>query len=252
MNEQNLYFDKIDAFLLGHMEAAEAEDFKAEIRLDEELTAQVEARKRLIGAMSESGRREMKLQLKNIHREVIDETPRMRKMNWRPLLAAASIAMIGLMMWWLWMPQSTTSQDIFAANYESYELSLALRDEAPEARVGELNQLYRNKKYAESIPILQELIADEESNDQFGAQLQLALANAFFATGEKGRAIQPLLQIIETEDPFLSDEARWYAALFYIEQNNNQAAIPFLTTLANNSRADHHVEAMKILKSLEQ
>lgn len=251
MNEQNQINEKVDAYLLGHLDREAKSKFEIEINENQELARSVASKERLIKAMSVSGRRKMKLELKEIHREVIGEAPKVRRFNWRPLLVAASALFLGAALWLLNSTNSVSNDQLFADNYSKYELKLAVRDSSPTLGVGELTQLYRNNQYAEAIPLLQTLLANEEASEKYGGQLRLALATASFETGDAEKALEALRQILDDKDPFLSDEARWYAALINIEQKNDQAAILFLKNLADNPNADHHKAAQKILKSIE-
>lgn len=238
--------DKIDAYLLGHLDENETANFKQEIRMDKSLAEKVAKRERLIAAMAVSARREMKDQLKEIHKNVIPEA-KQRSINWRPLLVAASVAIIGLMIWRFAFPDGASAQQLFAENYKSYDMSLAVRADGADPRLAEVSQLYRKGDYQQAMPFLQTLASEQAEN----AELKLGLAMAYYETGAVDQALPILNQIIADKDPFLSDEASWYAALFLLKQDRVNDARPLLKDLAERPGADHQLAAKGILSQLQ-
>lgn len=249
MEKENDYFKKIDDYLLGHLTEKEAADFRQQLEVNAELAAALASQERIRKGMLEGGRRALKAELKMIHREVTapqNAEAKIKKLHWRPLAAAAAIALLGILTWWLWAPPPQNPQQLFADNYESYQLLLNQRDAADDTLTLEIAQLYRSGKFEEVLPALQA----QGQQDQPNAQLLLALAITEYETGHPQNAFAPLNQIIRSNDPFLSDLAHWYSALFHLHLQEVAKARPHLEVLANAPDADKHLEAQKILDHL--
>ncbi len=250
MRDQNKYFEIIDDFLLGHLDPAAAEDFQQQMQKDPELAKAVDSQKRLQRGIIVGGRRALKEDLKAIHQEVVGSMPDSepeKKINWRGYVVAAIIVFLALLAWWLWMPQKAEPQKLYAQYYQTFQPVLALRDSNTDPRINEVANLYRNGAYTEAIPLLEALLLQEEDN----SQLLLTLAVARFETGDSSKVFSALQQIIDANDPFLSDQAKWYSALFHLQLQQVDQALPFLQSLADEASADKNQEAKKILDALK-
>ena len=249
MSDKRDFFKKIDDFLLGHLSEEEATAFQQATEEDEALAKALDGRKQLLKGMAVGGRRKLKSKLKSFHQEVI-ETPvavaKTKTLNWRPIAAAAAALLLGVLLYWLWTPTAMNATQIYASNYEPFELVLNLRDTNDKENLDLLVQQYRNQEYTKVIPALETLLQEKNNS-----QLQLALAISRFEAGDQSNAFLPLQNIITANDPFLADQARWYSALFYLQLDQVDRAIPFLQTLATTPDADKHAEAKKILSQLK-
>jgi len=250
MKATNRFFEQVDDYILGHLTEQDVLAFQEELKQNSALAEALDSQERILRGMTEGGRMELKAELKAIHQKVVQAPKpeaKVRKINWRPFVAAASLLLLGLVAWWAWAPQANTPQQIFATHYEPYELMLAMRDEGEDKRIGEAAKLYRQRQFAEAIPILEALIEKEGEH----SQKLLALAISRFENGESEKAFLPLQQIIKDKDPFLSDQAQWYSALFYLKLDQSQKAIPFLEVLAKSPNAAKRSEAQKMLAQLK-
>ncbi len=249
MSDKRNYFEKIDDYLLGHLSEAELTAFEQAVQEEEALAKAVEGRKKLIKGMVVGGRRKLKSKLQSFHQEEIEASkPKAKSRNLirRSILAAAAILLLGILCWWLWSPTAMDATQIYANNYEPFELVLNLRDSDPKDNLDLLIQQYRNGEYAKVIPAIESILQEKNNS-----QLQLALAISRFQTGDKTKAFLPLQKIIANKDPFLADQARWYSALFYLQLDQADLATPFLQTLATTPDADKQAEAQKILSLLK-
>ena len=169
------------------------------------------------------------------------------KRDWRPFIAAVFLLGLGLVSWWFWPPPQNAPQQIFANHYEPYELMFDMGTEAADKRMEVASKFYRQRQFTEAIPVFEILTSEEGEH----AQELLALAISRFEIGKKEKAFLPLQQIIKDKDPFLSDLAYWYSALFYLKLEQSAKAIPFLEKLTNSPNADKQETAQKILEQLK-
>lgn len=256
MKDKENYFEKIDDYLLGHLSEIENTKFEKALESDEALAKAVAAQERIRKGMMEGGRRKLRAELKAIHQEVVfsdessysdEPSAKVRKLNWRPMVAAAAVLLLGVLAWWLWGGQGVSPERLFAQNFEAYDLVLNQRDEGKGEQLPKLIELYDAKKYEVAKPMLESMLKEDVTN----SQLRLALAIARFETNETTTAFKPLTEIIQSEDPFLSDLAKWYSALFHLRLNQIEQALPFLQALADDPDADKHQAAKKILQQIQ-
>ena len=138
-----------------------------------------------------------------------------------------------------------STQELFANNYEPYALNQVLRNSEEDKDLKEAAYLYRNKDYEKSLPSLQNALKSNNS-----PALKIALSISHFENGEPIKALENLNEIIILKDPFLSDVAHWYSALFYLHAGQVEKAKVHLEFLADSPERDKHNEAKKILEKL--
>jgi len=249
MSESKNNFEKIDDFIMGKLKGEELNSFNLELASNEELSAAVEQRNKLYHGIREAGRKEFVADLKEIHKDVIgskQKPSKVIKFNWRPLLMVASTLLVVITSWWLWSGNENDPNSLFASNYEPYALNQNLRDDSGSEDFVEGAKLYREKNYAESLPIFQKLA--EKNNSP---SLKMAIAISHFENDNTPRAIETLQEIIASEDPFLSDLANWYSALFYIKLDEKENAKSHLEILASSSDNDKYEESKLLLSKLK-
>jgi len=248
MNENTDFFNKIDDFIMGNLRDEELNSFELELANNEALAKAVNQQRILYESIRKSGRKEFVADLKVIHKKVVDNDPKLakiRKFNWRPFFAAAAVLFIVASCLWLFIPASTDSQSLFVANYEPYELNQNVRDFQQDQNLLRGAELYRDKNYNESLPILEKV-----SEDNTSSSITMAIAISQHENGETKKAISILQKIIDADDPFLSDLAHWYSALFYLQLDQKENAITHLSILTDSAQNDKYEEAKQLLEKL--
>ena len=248
MNSDNN--NKIEKYLMGQLSKTERAAFLQELQENEELRKAFAIEQRLHQGIKVEGRKELKATLNEIHNRLdpaIDppSVPKSkRKILW-PLLVAASLLLIFSLFWLL--NQTPSPDDLFAQNYQAYELSLALRDGAPTTDLVAANELYRSGKYLEAIPFFQNLTASDTKKYLW----RMGLAISYLETEQLEKAATELSVIYTANDPLLKDQAAWYLAMLALKKNDLSLTKSYLTPLADNAKADHHREAAALLKKIK-
>lgn len=248
MSNNNNNFDKIDDFIMGKLESEELKSFEFELSNNDALSAAVTQQRKLFDGIRNAGRREFVADLKVIHEKVVTEKKRTAKIinfNWRQLLVVASTMCILLVSWWLFTDTSSDAQSIFADNYEPFALNQNLRNFGQEEEMIQAAEYYRNKNYNESLPLLQKIDSNESSSS-----IKMAIAISYFENKDTEKALEILNDIIVSKDPFLSDLAHWYSALFKLQNRQNEEAKSHLEYLSSSLDKDKHLDAKKILEKL--
>ncbi len=239
--------EKIDAYLMGKLSAEEAKAFSDELQQNRALAEEVNTRKQLILGIQSEGRQELRESLDAIHEQLqpkADPIPRSIIRRLSPWLAAAAVALLALLFWFQSRP--ATNQQLYAANYTPYELSLNLRNNNEADKVN-ANNWYSQGHFDQALPLFQKLSAEHPEQGQF----RMGLAICLLETQQKTAAQKELLAIYNSGDIFLKEQAGWYLGLIALSNDQLTAAKTYWTPLANNPQADHHSDAQKLLAVLE-
>ncbi len=252
---------KIDEYLMGKFSPKEEASFLNEVDTDKELQEELAIAKRLINGVKAEARLNLKSDLQKIHESINPsadsssdeestspirklESPQTRR-RWMPWLAAASILLVLSLFWFSSRPINT--QKLFAQNYSPYDLSLAVRGDAPSAKLMEANDLYRQGKFKSAIPIFEEIVSETPAQQL----IRMGLANSYLENNQLEKAQQEYETIYHSNDPLLKDQSIWYLALLSIRQDDLPKAKTYLELLTNNPKADRYEEAKSLRKKLK-
>lgn len=249
MKDKNHNFYNIEDFIMGNLKGEDLDAFERELAQNKELSEEVTQQKKLYQGIRTAGRKEFVKDLKEIHKSVVGidrNSSKIINFNWRPILAIASIFLVAFFSWWLLSIPSHSSQDLFSKNYEPYSFNQNLRDSDQDKQLIQAAEFYRNKKYAESLPLFQKAAQNNNSSS-----IKMAIAMSYFENDEPQKAINVLKEIIDSQDPFLSDLAHWYSALFYLHLDEKENALSHLQLLASSDQNDKYLEAKDVLTKLQ-
>jgi len=82
-------------------------------------------------------------------------------------------------------------------------------------------------------------------------EIKLVAAISALEVGDHTLAKTQLESITVSDDFFYVDHARWYQALLHLGEGQKDAAVDLLMSLAKNPKADHHEDAVKLLKTIK-
>ncbi|MEM9549017.1 MAG: tetratricopeptide repeat protein [Bacteroidota bacterium] len=246
MSKKKDHFEQIDTYILGQMSDEQKNQFEEAMKNDIALKNEVSLRRDMMQGIKIDGRKKLKQTLEEIHHQKDRTTEKSIASRQRTLptwLVAASIVLL-LSVTFLW--NSLKQPNLVKSYYQPYELSLNLRSDDSAEDLATIDKLYTEGDYSTVQPLI-EAYLNKNPNQK---TLQLALAICQFETKEYEKALNTL-QSLES-DPFLKDQARWYAALIYIDENNRSEAIKKLNPLVEDTKSDHHEEAKRLLGEIEK
>lgn len=239
----------IDRYLLNLLNQEEKRAFEEKLKSDKALFNEMSQHKELIDDIEGIGRLEMKEKLQNIHNQLYPKTPNstqnLRRLYFRIAAAAIFIGVLSIGFWW--MQQAPTPADLYAQNFEPFELSLTQRSEEGN-EFKQIESLYSKGNFKGAIPLLENVI---NNNNVKSSQLLMGLGVAYLQTGQPNKAITQFKNILETNDFNFEDEAQWYLGLSYLKLNDIKNAKIYLGVLASDAGKDHHQAAHKILSQLD-
>ncbi len=250
MENNNLPDNLIDDFIMGLLNKEEDKQFRQGLQKDNKLAERVKIRRDVINGIEAFGRKDLKNQLKVIHKEVIGQkaSPAKRRSLLPYLAAAASILILVMAVAYL-MNQGgvPNSQELYASYFKPYDISGAQRSEGNEQLI-QLEKLYANQKYAEALPLLEiQLNADETKS----SDLLLAAGISNLELNQSEKALSYFNRITAKGDFNFEDEVRWYSALAYLKQDDITKAKELLEILSGDASADHSKEAKRLLDQLK-
>ncbi len=234
----------MDDYLLERLDAEAMENFSRRLKKDPELRKEIENRKVILGMLDAFGDLEMMEQISAVHQKEMTQSRKTRRL---PILwsTAAAIALaIGLCIW-LW-PKTNTPAQLFAANYEAYELSFAARSKENSAQLAKANQFYQAGDFAAALPLLQKIADAQEASPK----IDLAIAIAQIETGQYQTALSYFNAIKNKDFDLYRDHAFWYAALLQLKQGNIDAAKKDLQQLTKQSKNPFYRQAKSLLSQL--
>ena len=231
------------------MERLNKEDANAirqRMQTDTQLAEAVKLRREMIYGVEAFGRKALKEQLKGIHEEVIHQpAPTAKRRPLFPILAAvAAVLLLLLMLPWLIDGDAQSPDELYAAYFEHHLISLAQRD-AVDPNLLTLEKLYNDKNYQDALDLFETYL-----NGSIASNLLLGAGISYLETGQPEKARPLFNQIIDSKDFNYADQARWYGALAALKLNDATSAKSFLQPLVEDKSADHHEEAMELLRKL--
>ena len=248
MENDKLTDQLIDEFIMGLLNKKDDRAFRQRMEMDLDLAEQVKLRREIISGVEAFGRKTFKQELKDIHTEVIDQkaSPAKRRSLLPYIAAAASVLVLVIALYWMMNDNGKISpEEIYIAAFKAPDISIAQRAEGNEQLLT-LEQLYKNKDYQAALPLFEaELKNTPTSNLLLGAGI------AALESDQVEKALSYFKQITEKGDFNFENEVSWYSGLAYLKLGDVDEAKNALRPLVVVERADHHEEAIAVMKALE-
>lgn len=133
----------------------------------------------------------------------------------------------------------------FDTHFKRIDLSSTLGSGDPDSLYSRARDLYANDQCVDALPILDELLADQ----QFEARPTALLikGTCLLEAGDAAAAIELFRQVPPTAaGPYQS--AEWYTALAYLKLEDAEAASALLRNIAENPRHRHREDAEGVLE----
>jgi len=223
-------FEQIEAYLQNRMSEAEKEAFEVRMRGDQELKAAVDLQLELMNAIETEA---VKSSLDNIHQQNFGSS-RERKLSrsWiRPVLIAASFALLILAGWLILRPASPSSDQLFATYYSTpngLPTTLGLQDQLAFSD-GMVD--YKRGDFLEARQKWQPLYRQFSENDTLGYFLGLT----YLENEQTDSALFYWQNTLEqTPSTSYNDALQWYMALALLKKGRMQAATERLNALTQN------------------
>ena len=107
--------------------------------------------------------------------------------------------------------------------------------------------LCQKKKYTQALALIEGL----DESTQLDPRFTFAKGLCFLNLDYFQQASQVFTQLIEEGHPFIEDQTMWYLAITNIKLEKVEEAQSFLEILAGEPTSDFHIQAVNLLKELE-
>ncbi len=237
------HFDIIHRFLEGELEGEELKEFEANLKLNPELSAELELQKKANEFL------DFQKTITNIEKSLKQEkfdVKSIRKIKyWTWVAASVAVVVIGYFV--LSFNQPMSNEKIFAEYYNFVPSDAIGRDcqEGVSILVKGLEEYDKHNYKIATDYLNKALITDP---DNIYAHFYLSMIS--IETNKYQEAINKLKEISSKEFIYI-DENDWYMALCYIKLENNDEAIKILTRIIESDNV-YKENAKKILKEIEK
>jgi len=247
MNQE--YYERSERYLLDQMSESEKIEFEQEVKTNKALQKELEIAKAIIDSVALNAKRNVKAELNEIHNKHFGtgtskqhrdtKNPRI----WSLVRNIAAILILGILLTYVFLPKSMTSEELYTSYYEAPELELNYRGGDDDRVVAQLSQYYEAKNYMSYI----KLADQQDSLILARPTLQFAKAIAYVETENLTSAI-PLFEKLRT-NPLHKKRSQWYLALTYLNEGNLDKAKSILNEIADG-QGSYNNKAKEILGKL--
>ncbi|WP_367390582.1 tetratricopeptide repeat protein [Lewinella sp. LCG006] len=246
--KEDHYWDEIDDFLDGHLDRQAHEAFQQRLANEPELAKDTLFQQEMRQGIAYGSQDDLRSRLQMIHEETVgQQTARIAPIGrqlWLRWSAAAAL-LIGALGILFWLQQKPSPEQLFAANYEVYQLDATTRGAEENEQHSKALKAYQQKDYTIAIEQLSNIL----QNDSENPTLQLALAISYWENGQPQQAQSAIKTLFN--HPLLKGQAYWYAALFALAEAKPEAAASYLEKVPSDS-GPLSVKAVKLLKQLKK
>lgn len=261
--EEETEYDQIEQYLAGQLTGAELSTFEDRLQADPTFAEKVQLLKEMEEALSDPKAIALQEKLNNIGADFMAttepvaasvETTKATKvvpMYKKPWAIAATVALAVSAGGGLWQMQSIDAlshDQLFAQNYEVYQLDGLVRGTQGADELENALQLYQNKSFKNAAEVL--AILNEKDIDN--QKVMFALANAYLNQNppQLDQAANYFNQLIDMNTSVYVPKAQWYLALIYIKQNKMEQAKLMLSEVVDSGDANAD-EAKTLLEQLK-
>lgn len=212
-------FDRVEKYLAGTLNAEERKAFEQDLEEDETLKAELNLHKDLAETLKSEELHKFRNLLEKTNENWSNKTSEAKQISLMPRVfaaIAAAILLLVLAYQFILRPTSISSDELFAANYTSY--NMVLKERSGDALSADLNEAivaYNRQDYEQAADLFNRLYnqTPEQLSYQFYA------AQAALSANRVEVAIEQFSRLLDQEGhPFL-EQSRWYLALAYLKKD---------------------------------
>lgn len=226
----------IEAYLLGQLSPEEKAKFEERLSKDNAFKQEVKLYQNLLEGIRDVGRNDLKKELQDLEKEFTQIEG--QTFNLRPTFligVAAAICLILIPLYIFYTPNSLFDQ--YFEPYDNFVASVE-RGETATNPYQQAFQAYENADYAQAIEVFESLTAPQKNEEAVIFYLGLS----YLAQKITDPAKVKLLQVIAMNRDF-KEQAQWYLALAYVQDNQKNEA---------RSLLQKHIQSSKFQKAKAQ
>jgi tetratricopeptide (TPR) repeat protein len=241
----------IDKSILGTLTSYEESKLEAYIMEQPATKLEITMRTDILKGFEYNADQELKDVLNKIHNEEILNASPNKLLKRIGVILISLAVMCGSYSLYKMINNSANSSTtdgpvLYASYFQPYTPSLETRSN--EKILDDAYQIfidaYRAQNYLKSLETITPLIESADNNTLLMAGISA------METGKTQESLEYLNKIIDSNDFYFIDHAKWYKSLVLIKENKIQEANLLLNELANSPKADHHDESVSLLREI--
>ncbi len=233
----------IDKLILNEISELELTQLEAAISESPKIRNEINFRKDINKSMEYLGNEDLRKLLNRIHEEEIEGKTAPKKHHWKiPLFFLFALG-IALLIYQFTKPVKISSHLVYAEYFSPYPSSEE-RGEDEAKLIQGFKAHYSDKNYQKALDQIKPILNTQNN------EMKLMAGICALESDDFHLSTQLFNDILSTKDYYFQDHANWYLALTYLKQDKIKEAITILTQLKNNPKADHHKQAMELLKKI--
>lgn len=244
IRDQELY-EKIEAYLNGHLSETEIKKFEKELKTNDRLRLEVRKHKLIDQALSDTSTLAFQSKLDKIrvkHKQKL-ATPFRGAKRWYGLAAAISgILIIGLT---IYFSGSDSSKSLYQEYYTVYEIQNIHRGENAQDKALDPFNLYSEGNYSQAILGFQFLLHEPKYDQN---EIYLYLGNCHLNEGAFDSAIETFKKVSDQSSYYV--DATWYITLSYLAKTDRVNSTKYLNVLLKTNTI-YDRPASKLLREIQ-
>lgn len=241
----------IDKFILGTISHKEKEKLEAHIMEIPTTKLEIQMRRDIVKGLEYNSDQELKSILEQIHNEEISGSKNNALFKKIGVALLCLVLILGAYFLYHTMTSDTGSGlqegPVLYANYfQPFETALETRStEITDASsLTLLVDAYKQKNYEKVLEEFEPLAAQADNN------ILLIAGISAMEIDSHDTSIAYFDRIIDSNDFYFLDHAKWYKALALLKTNEISKAKTYLNDLATNPKADHHDDSISLLREI--
>lgn len=245
--------NEIDRYLHRELNEEELAAFEAEMENNADLVTEVNLYQDIDAAVQESDVMTLRARLESINKDMIDEKRKERsfaaKIPHRKLIAVSVAASLILLLGISGVLQNNlySPADLYSEYYSTYPATgISRSGTGTDNEISKALVQFNQKNYGESLSILRTVL-DQDAGNPVG---NFYSGMAYQETGQYEKAIDSYQHVIKTGNNLFVDQAEWYSALCYLQNDDRKNAIRQFKRVAKN-KTFYSKKALAILRKLK-
>ncbi|WP_163717942.1 tetratricopeptide repeat protein [Mangrovibacterium lignilyticum] len=232
--------EEIDQFLNMELSEDELASFESELSNNPDLVAELELFKEIDSALEEKDVMGLRDKLDRISKDIIKEKRKERSFiaripNSRIAVAtiAASLILLISITSLLSRHQVANERELYSEFFRPYEATGIFRSNNSnlDSKISIALHKYNEANYAEAVQLFNEVLQSDSSNP-VGNFYQ---GMSYQGLGEFNQAISSYNEVIKAKNNLFMEQAEWYTALCYLQNDNRRKAFKQLQRIAENN-----------------
>ncbi len=237
MPDKENKYELIEKYLNGELTGSELASFEESLLTDPNLQEEVALHKGLHDFISNEAEMKLRSQLAVADRE--SRKGKVISFNMKFLAVAASIIVIFFTGYFLLNTKNNDGKKLFAQNFQAYQMVISSRGgNNGDSIESKAVNLYQQGLYDQSVSYWNALIEKDSTN--MWAIFYRGIC--FLSLKKSTEARKDFEKVIAVGNNLFVQQAAWYEGLSYLQENNNQKACSYFSTIQSQDYKQQEIK----------